>query len=161
MNTNIQSLRMLSESQYINIGRTNHLLSNIEYELFRTLSAAIGDTEIDKIRTAARGTFRQRLSDLRDKLGCDTRIQPDELRRTIDKLETASELRDQFFHGLWVEQEGQLISKFIKRYKGADGQNGAAPQTIVMTPDKFARIHRNLGYILVELDVIQEILLNA
>ncbi|WP_167647145.1 hypothetical protein [Mameliella alba] len=148
----------LSESQYANIGRTVLLLSAIEYELYRTLSAAFGTAEEDSLKTAARGTFNQRKAQLSRKLNGDKRIRPEALQVILKKLETASELRDQFFHGVWVTHGERITSKFIKRHNCADGANGAAVHKIEMPHEKFALIHRNLEYILVELDVIQEIL---
>ncbi len=154
MNSEIKSLRGLNEDQYSSIGRTVSLLTAIEYELFRTISAVAGVTEKETTK-AARGTFDQRKTMLREKLTGDARINSNSL-NTLSKLDVASELRSQFAHGLWVAGEGQLVCKFIKRHNRDDANKHIALQTIHMSPEKFELIHRNLECILIELDVIQE-----
>ena len=74
MNSEIKSLRRLNEGQYSSIGRTVSLLTTIEYELFRTISAVNGVTESDTIK-AARGTFKQRKEILSEKLDGDERFE--------------------------------------------------------------------------------------
>lgn len=157
MNSEIKSLRLLNEGQYSSIGRTVSLLTTIEYELFRTISTVNGVTERETIM-AGRGTFDQRKKMLGEKLNGDERLEASTLDNTLSKLGTASELRDQFAHGLWVTEDGQLVCKFIKRNSRDDGTKHIALQKIQMPPEKFALIHRNLESILVELDVIQELL---
>jgi hypothetical protein len=161
MNTDLKSFKILSLSQYADIGKTVHLLSAIEYELFRTFSAAVGATEVDSVNTAAKGTFKHRLGLLKKRLVDNQHIRSEQLQETFKKLETASELRDQFFHGLWMMHKEQLTCKFIKRHNGADGSQSVAIQEIAMPPQKFKLIHRNLEYILTELSVFQEILNDA
>lgn len=158
MNAELPSLRRLSESQYADIGRTLQLLSTIEYEIFRVLAAAFGTEAKDSIDTAARATFNQRKQMLSTKLKGDQRIRPEQFEDTLKKLETASELRDQFVHGLWVVHREQLICKYITRHRGVDGTNGVALKKIAMPPEKFTFIQRKLEYVLVELDVILELL---
>lgn len=153
MKSEIKSLRRLNEGQYSSIGKTVSLLTTIEYEMFRTISVldCVGRCETVN---AARGTFDQRKKLLREKLEGDERFRVDTLNDTFLKLDTASELRGQFAHGLWVIEEGQLVCKFIKRHQSRH----IALQTIQMSPDKFKLIHRNLECILIELDAIQELL---
>lgn len=136
-------------------GRSVSLLTTIEYELFRTISAVAGVTENETIK-AARGTFDERKKMLREKLTGDARFNSDSLNNTLSKLDVASELRGQFAHGLWVAEEGQLVCKFIKRHTRDDKSKHIALQTVQMPPEKFELIHRNLEYILIELGVIQE-----
>lgn len=155
MYSEISSLRRLNEGQYTSIGRTVTLLTAIEYELFRTISAVTGVTENEKTK-AARGTFDQRKTMLREKLTGDARFNSDSLNNTLSKLDVASELRGQFAHGLWVAEEGQLVCKFIKRHSHDEATKHIALQTVQMPSEKFALIHRNLENILIELDVIQE-----
>ncbi|MFW2587375.1 hypothetical protein [Sagittula sp. SSi028] len=157
MNSEIKSLRRLNEGQYASIGRTVSLLTAIEYELFRTISAVPSVTE-NEMTNAARGTFDQRKKMLRDKLKNDVGINSDCFTNTLSKLDFASELRGQFAHGLWVTEEGLLVCKFIKRHTRDDGSKHGALQRVQMSPEKFECIQRNLEYILVELDVIQELL---
>lgn len=161
MNTDLKSLRRLSKSQYEDIGRTVHLLSAIEYELFRTFFASSGAAKEGAIKSSARATFKQRLEQLKKGLEDDEHIASDSLNDTFKKLETALGLRDQFAHGVWVAEGNRLFCKFIKRHKGADGASGVAVQRIEMPPEKFALIHRNLEYTLIELNVIQEIVGNG
>lgn len=155
MTADIKSLRSLSESQYCSIGRIVCLLTTIEYDLFRTISAIVGVTENEKI-AAARGTFDQRKTMFCEKLISDSRFDASVLDPIFQKLETASELRSQFAHGLWVTEAEQLVCKFIKRNMREDSTKHIALQSIKMPPEKFTLIHKNLEYILVELDVIQE-----
>ncbi|MEP4036075.1 hypothetical protein [Pseudophaeobacter sp.] len=155
MNSEIKSLRRLNEGQYSSIGRTVSLLTAIEYELFRTISAVAGVTEKETTK-AARGTFDQRKTMLREKLTGSTRINSNSLNTLFSKLDVASELRSQFAHGLWAAEDGQLVCKFIKRHNRVDATNQIALQTIQMPSEKFELIHRNLEYILIELDVIQK-----
>jgi hypothetical protein len=157
MNLEIKSLRRLNEGQYSSIGRTVSLLTTIEYELFRTISAVNDVTESEVIE-AARGTFDHRKDLLREKLSGDKRFEEGCLNNTLAKLDTASELRGQFAHGFWVIEEGRLVCKFIKRHTRNSATRHIALQKIQMPPDTFALIHRNLECILVELDVIQELL---
>ena len=153
----LRSLGKLSEGQYSSIGRTVCLLTTIEYELFRAISVSDGITEGEMVN-AARGTFDQRKTMFCEKLKDDSRLRRTVFDKLVERLETASELRGQFAHGLWVVEGEQLVCKFIKRNTRGDNTRHIALQTVEMPPEKFALIERNLEYILVELDVIQELL---
>ena len=89
MNSEIKSLRCLNDDQYSSIGRTVSLLTAIEYELFRTISAVAGVTENETI-IAARGTFDQRKTMLRKKLTGDARFHSDSLNNTLSKLDVSA-----------------------------------------------------------------------
>jgi len=160
MNVDLNSLQRLGESQYSNIGKMICLLSTIEYELLRTIYLVKGVTEDDKTK-AARCSLDDRKNMLRDKLQGDNRINESDLDATLSKLDTASKLRNQFAHGLWMTEGEELVCKFIKRNKRATGAKHIALQTIKMPPQEFALIHRNLEYILIELDVMQELLVEG
>lgn len=144
----------LSDSQYADIGKTIHLLSAVEYELFRTL-VAFGASEAE-LENAAKGTMRGRKTQLIPKIMADNNIETDYREKILERLETAAILRDQFTHGIWVRQEDNLICKFIKRHKDDDGFQNIALSSIEIPPDKFEIIHRNLEYLLVDLEVLQE-----